>query len=169
MRAPAAMRAAHRPSDAAHLAVSARPGAAPKNESKALLARARNAAYAEAAQGRVGHGLGVLLDALESEPMSHDLLSDMAALLLSAGKLDHAAAYAEQALQVFPLHGPSLYALGFALSGKGEIDRAVGVLTELTTGRARDSLLAEAPELLSVAQTELTRLQSLQGTDRAAA
>ena len=61
------MRAAHRPSDAAHLAVSAN-RAPPPSESKALLARAATPPYAEAAQGRVGHGLGVLLDALSPNP-----------------------------------------------------------------------------------------------------
>ena len=76
--------------------------------------------------------------------MSHDLLSDMAALLLSAGKLDHAAAYAEQALQVFRCMAPASTRWALRSQAKVQIDRAV-VLTELTTGRARDSLLAEAP------------------------
>jgi hypothetical protein len=95
--------------------------------------------------------------------MSHDLLSDMAALLLAAGKLEHAGAYADRALQASPLHGP-LYTLAFSLSGRGEIDRAIGVLTELQSGAGRDSLQAEAPELVSVAMVELERLQRVRGT-----
>ncbi|KQW51874.1 hypothetical protein ASD88_04510 [Pelomonas sp. Root662] len=124
-----------------------------------LLARARNTAFAEAAKGNLGGGLGVLYDALQDEPMSHDLLSDMAALLLAAGKLDHAVAYAERALQASSLHGPSLYTLAFALSGRGEHDRAIGVLTELQSGAGRVSLQAEAPELVPVAMIELERLR----------
>lgn len=140
-----------------------RPVAVPSNDPKLLLARARNAAFAEAAKGNVGGGLGMLYDALQGEPMSHDLLSDMAALLLAAGKLEHAGAYAERALQVNPLHGPSLYTLAFSLSGRGERDRAIGVLTELQHGAGRDSLQAEAPELVPVAMIELERLTRLRG------
>lgn len=136
-----------------------RPVAVPSNDPKMLLARARNAAFAEAAKGNLGGGLGLLYDALQDEPMSHDLLSDMAALLLAAGKLEHAAAYAERALQACPLHGPSLYTLAFSLSGRGESDRAIGVLNELQKGAGRDSLQAEAPELVPVAMIELERLQ----------
>lgn len=136
------------------------PVAVPGNDPQMLLARARNAAFAAAAQGNIGQGLGVLHDALQGEPMSHDLLSDMAALLLAAGKLEHAAGYAERALEARPLHGPSLYTLAFSLSGRGEIDRAIGVLTELQQGPARDSLQAEAPELVPVAMIELERLRS---------
>ena len=141
-----------------------RPVAVPSNDPKLLLARARNAAFAEAAKGNLGHGLGMLYDALQDEPMSHDLLSDMAALLLSAGKLEHAAAYADRALQIHSLHGPSLYTLAFALSGSGETDRAIGVLNELQRGAGRDSLQAEAPELVPVAMIELERLRRVRGT-----
>ncbi|WP_056263206.1 MULTISPECIES: hypothetical protein [unclassified Roseateles] len=136
-----------------------RPVAVPDNSPAMLLARARNTAFAEAAKGNLGGGLGVLYDALQDEPMSHDLLSDMAALLLAAGKLDHAVAYAERALQASSLHGPSLYTLAFALSGRGEHDRAIGVLTELQSGAGRVSLQAEAPELVPVAMIELERLR----------
>jgi tetratricopeptide (TPR) repeat protein len=135
-----------------------RPVAVPSNDPKMLLARARNAAFAEATKGNLGGGLGLLYDALQDEPMSHDLLADMAALLLAAGKLEHAAAYAERALQITPLHGPSLYTLAFTLSGRGEVDHAIGVLTELQNGPGRDSLQAEAPELVPVAMIELQRL-----------
>jgi Flp pilus assembly protein TadD len=140
-----------------------RPVAVPSNDPKLLLARARNAAFAEAAKGNLGGGLGMLYDALQDEPMSHDLLSDMAALLLAAGKLEHAGAYAERALQARPLHGPSLYTLAFSLSGRGEVDRAIGVLTELQQGAGRDSLQADAPELVPVAMIELERLRRARG------
>ncbi|MCE4554847.1 hypothetical protein [Pelomonas cellulosilytica] len=136
-----------------------RPVAVPANDPAMLLARARNAAYAEAAKGNFGGGLGVLYDALQDEPMSHELLSDMAALLLAAGKLEHAAGYADRALQARVKHGPSLYTLAFALSGLGQTDRAIGVLTELQSGVGRDSLQAEAPELVPVAMIELERLK----------
>jgi len=141
-----------------------RPVAVPSNDPKMLLARARNAAFAEASKGNLGGGLGMLYDALQDEPMSHDLLSDMAALLLAAGKLEHAAAYADRALQASPLHGPSLYTLAFSLSGRGEVDRAIGVLNELQHGSGRDSLQAEAPELVPVAMIELERLRRTRGT-----
>lgn len=136
-----------------------RPVAVPANDPAMLLARARNAAFAEASRGNLGGGLGVLYDALQGEPMSHDLLSDMAALLLAAGKLEHAAGYAQRALQARSLHGPSLYTLAFALSGLGQLDRAIGVLTELQSGAGRESLQAEAPELIPVAMIELERLR----------
>lgn len=130
------------------------------SEATMLLAQARNAAYAEAAQGRLGHGLTLLHEALQHEPMSHDLMSDMAALLLSAGELKHAVAYAERALTIRPAHGPSLYTLGFALAGLGEIVRAVAVLNELSGGPALASLMAEAPDLLPLVQIELNRLNA---------
>ena len=88
-------------------------------------------------------------------------LSPAQIMKIAAGKLEHAAAYADRALQASPLHGPSLYTLAFALSGRGELDRAFGVLTELQRGAGRDSLQAEAPELVPVAMIELERLRRL--------
>ena len=128
------------------------------NEAVALLAAARNAAYAEAARGRLGSGVSMLLRALNSQPMSHELQADMAALLLSAGEYAHAVRYARDALSLRPQHGPSLYALGFALSGLGE---AATVLHRASRGKARQSLEAEAPELLPLIRAELARIQRL--------
>jgi len=129
-------------------------------EAAMLLAAARNAAFAEASQGRLGHGLDLLQAALQHEPQSHDLLSDMAALLLSAGELALAAAHARSALEISPHHGPSLYSLAFSLSGLGELSEARELLRRLTQGEALDSLVAEAPELLVLVQTELERLEA---------
>ncbi len=126
-----------------------------------LLAAARNAAFAEASQGRVGHGLDLLQAALQQEPQSHDLLSDMAALLLSAGELELAAAQARRALEISPHHGPSLYSLAFAQMGLGQLAEARDLMRLLTQGPALDSLVAEAPELLVLVQTELDRLEAL--------
>ena len=123
-----------------------------------LLARARNAAFAEAARGNLGQGLGILQDALDDEPMSHELLADMGALLLVAGRHEQAANCAERALKIHPDHGPSLYTLGFALSGRGQKKQAIEVLSALKSGPAADSLRAESPELMPVAMTELQRL-----------
>lgn len=130
-------------------------------EAMALLAAARNAAYAEAARGRLGHGVSVLLRALNTQPMSFDLQSDMAAMLLTAGEFAHAASYARSALDVQPAHGPSLYALAFALSGLGEAAEAVRVLRKLTRGKARQSLMQEAPDLMPLVRAELSRIQRL--------
>jgi tetratricopeptide (TPR) repeat protein len=139
------------------------------NEAVALLAAARNAAYAEAARGRLGSGVSMLLRALNSQPMSHELQADMAALLLSAGEYAHAVRYARDALSLRPQHGPSLYALGFALSGLGEAAEAATVLRRASRGKARQSLEAEAPELLPLIRAELARIQRLtrQRTTRA--
>ncbi|MDM4764509.1 hypothetical protein [Pelomonas sp. SE-A7] len=131
-----------------------------REEAAMLLAAARNAAFAEASQGRLGHGLDLLHAALQQEPKSHELLSDMAALLLSAGELQHAVSQARKALEISPFHGPSLYALGFALSGLGETIEARAQLQKLTHGPALNSLVSEAPELLVLAQTELARLET---------
>ncbi|MBB5205913.1 tetratricopeptide (TPR) repeat protein [Inhella inkyongensis] len=136
------------------------------NEAMALLAAARNAAYAEAARGRLGHGVSVLLRALNTQPTSFDLQSDMAALLLSAGELAHAVSYARGALKTQGHHGPSLYTLGFALSGLGEADEAAQVLRRLLRGKARASLMAEAPELLPLVKAELTRMSRLRSSAR---
>lgn len=130
-------------------------------EAVALLAAARNAAYAEAARGRLGHGVSMLLRALNSQPMSFDLQSDMAAMLLTAGEYAHAASYAREALALQPQHGPSLYALGFALSGLGEAAEAARVLRRLLRGKARQSLMGEAPELMPLVRAELSRMQRL--------
>lgn len=130
-------------------------------EAMALLAAARNAAYAEAARGRLGHGVHMLLRAMSTQPMSFDLQSDMAALLLTAGEFAHAVSYARAALDLQPTHGPSLYALGFALSGLGEAAEAAQVLRKLTRGKAKQSLMAEAPDLMPLVRAELTRIQRL--------
>jgi predicted Zn-dependent protease len=130
-------------------------------EAMALLAAARNAAYAEAARGRLGHGVSMLLRAMNTQPMSFDLQSDMAALLLTAGELAHAASYARAALDLHPSHGPSLYALGFALSGLGEAVEAASVLRKLSRGKAKQSLMEEAPDLAPLVRSELARIQRL--------
>ncbi|OWQ91289.1 hypothetical protein CDN99_08920 [Roseateles aquatilis] len=130
------------------------------SEARLLLAQARNAAYAQAAQGRIGDGVSLLSDALEMAPDSIDLLSDVGALLLAAGQLRDAALYAHRAVELSPQHAPSLYTLGFALSGLGEVKAAIEVLTRLNQGEALDSLKKDSPELMTIVETELLRLQA---------
>lgn len=140
------------------------------SEAAALLHAARNAAFAEASQGRVENGLQLLMDALHHEPQSHDLLSDMAALLLAAGALENAVEFARIALDVNPQHGPSLYSLGFALAGLGEYQQAHDALSRIEQdSEALRSLMAEAPDLLPLVKTELQRLQASLAEQHAAA
>jgi Flp pilus assembly protein TadD len=134
-----------------------RPGS---GEARLLLAQARNAAYAQAAQGRIGDGVALLCNALEMAPMSVDLLSDVGALLLASGQLREAALYAHRAVELSPQHAPSLYTLGFALSGLGEITAASEVLTILGEGEALEMLRRDSPELLPIVDTELLRLRA---------
>ncbi|RQO56413.1 hypothetical protein DBR47_18025 [Paucibacter sp. KBW04] len=130
-------------------------------EGALLLAEARNRAFAEVARGHLDLGLSVLHEALSHEPMAHDLLSDMAALLLSAGKLAEAQAAAERALLLQPAHGASLYTLAFALSGQGQVLRGKEALELLLQGPALSNLMDEAPELAEIARIELARLDAL--------
>lgn len=133
----------------------------PSAEALMLLARARNAAFAEAARGQLGRGLSLLNDALMQVPSSHDLLSDMAALLLSAGEHQLAASYAIRALAVTPDHGPSLYTLGFAQVGLGRPVDALATLESLQRpGDARASLMRDAPDLAPLVDIEVERLQA---------
>ena len=74
----------------------------------------------------------------------------MAALLLVAGRHEQAGACAERALKIRPDHGPSVYTLGFSLSGRGQTQKAIEVLTALQSGPASDNLRAEAPDLMPV-------------------
>lgn len=136
---------------------SIRPGS---SEARLLLAQARNAAYAQAAQGRIGEGVELLYNALEMEPMSVDLLSDVGALLLAAGQLRDAALYAHRAVELSPQHAPSLYTLGFALSGLGEVKAAIEVLNILNEGQALEMLRRDSPELMAIVDSELLRLQA---------
>jgi len=130
-------------------------------EAMMLLHRARNAAFAEAARGQLGRGLSLLNDALMQVPASHDLLSDMAALLLSAGEHDLALSYSIRALAVTPEHGPSMYTLGFALVGLGRETEALEVLEALQQpGDARASLMRDAPDLAPLVDLEVERLQA---------
>ncbi|UXH79798.1 tetratricopeptide repeat protein [Roseateles amylovorans] len=134
-----------------------RPGS---RESQLLLAQARNVAYAQAAQGQIGDGVSLLCDALVIDPSSVELLSDVGALLLSAGQLTDAALYSHRAIELSPHHAPSLYTLGFALSGLGEIKSAIEVLTTLSQGEALASLTRDTPDLVPLVFTELHRLQA---------
>lgn len=134
-----------------------RPGS---SEARLLLAQARNAAYAQAAQGRLGDGVALLCNALEMAPMSVDLLSDVGALLLAAGQLQEAALYAHRAVLLSAQHAPSLYTLGFALSGLGEVKAAIEVLTLLSEGEALETLRRDSPELMPIVETELLRLRA---------
>jgi len=134
-----------------------RPGS---SEARLLLAQARNVAYAQASQGRIGDGVALLCNALEMAPMSVDLLSDVGALLLASGQLGEAALYAHRAVELSPQHAPSLYTLGFALSGLGEIKAAIEVLTILGEGEALEMLRRDSPELLPIVDTELLRLRA---------
>lgn len=130
-------------------------------EAALLLHEARNTAFAEASQGRLVRGMNVLAEALGHEPMSHDLLSDMAALLLASGELEAAAAYANRALHLLPTHGASLYTLAFAQSGQGELLAARNTLRTLMQPPALDSLLADGADLLSLVRLEAGRLEGL--------
>ncbi len=131
----------------------------PSHEALLLLSRARNQAYAEVARGDLSGGLTLLNDALTQVPTSHDLLSDMAALLLAAGEHSMAVNYAVRALAIKPIHGPSLYTLAFALAAQGHTDRAIQALKELAVdGPARENLLVEAPDLAPLVDLELERL-----------
>lgn len=134
-----------------------RPGS---RESQLLLAQARNVAYAQAAQGQIGDGVSLLCDALVIDPSSVELLSDVGALLLSAGQLTDAALYAHRAVELDPHHAASLYTLGFALSGLGEIKSAIEVLTTLSQGEPLEAMLRDTPDLVPLVATELHRLQS---------
>jgi len=136
------------------------PEARGQTDAMALLAQARNAAFHEASQGRIGLGLALLEGALEFEPMSHDVLSDIAALLLASGELEQAAAYARRALESQADHGPSLYTLGFALAGVGRVAQARQVLDALLNDAGSfASLSREAPGLIVLVRSELERLQ----------
>ena len=130
-------------------------------EAALLLHEARNTAFAEASQGRLVRGMGVLAEALSLEPMSHELLSDMAALLLASGELEAAAAYARRALVLLPAHGASLYTLAFAQSGQGELLASRNTLRQLMLPPAIDSLLADGADLLSLVRIESARLEAL--------
>lgn len=145
---------------------SARPGrqARPGNEVAPLAAKTntvhevRSAALRQAEQGRIGDGLLMLRDAMEQQPSSHAVVSDIAALLMMARQHELAAHYALEALALQPGHGPSLYTLGFALAGMGDLVRAQEALLQLRDGPARDSLLLEAPALMPLVEIELRRL-----------
>ncbi len=133
----------------------------PSYEALLLLTQARNQAYAEVARGELGLGLSLLNDALSQVPSSHDLLSDMAALLLAAGEHALAISYASRALAINPAHGPSLYTLAFSQAAQGHAELAIQALQELAAeGPARDNLRQEAPDLESLVLLELERLQS---------
>ena len=93
-------------------------------------------------------------------PSSVDLLSDVGALLLASGQLRDAALYAHRAVELSSQHAPSLYTLGFALSGLGEIKAAIEVLSILSEGQAFESLKKDSPELVAIVETELARLQA---------
>ena len=150
------------PINGAHLPIDDETEGRPSAEALSLLHRARNAAFAEAARGQLGRGLSLLNDALMQVPASHDLLSDMAALLLSAGEHEMAASYAIRALAVTPEHGPSLYTLGFAQVALNRTADALATLQRLQCpGDARASLMRDAPELAPLVDTEIERLQAI--------
>jgi predicted Zn-dependent protease len=121
----------------------------------------RTAALRQAEQGRIGDGLMMLREVLDQEPRSHAVVSDIAALLMMARQHELAAHYALDALSLKPDHGPSLYVLGFALSGLGDVGRAQEALAQLIVGPAHDSLVLEAPALLPLVQIELRRLAAM--------
>jgi len=155
------MQTIHAPINGAHQPIDDDTEGRPSSEALVLLHRARNAAFAEAARGQLGRGLSLLNDALMQVPASHDLLSDMAALLLAAGEHELAASYAIRALAVTPEHGPSLYTLGFAQVALGRPNDALSTLQRLQRpGDARASLMRDAPDLAALVDTEVERLQA---------
>lgn len=130
----------------------------PASNEPASIHEVRGAALRQAEQGRVGDGLLMLREALDQQPRSHAVLSDIAALLMMARQHELAAHYALEALALLPGHGPSLYTLGFSLSGMGDVARAQEALSQLLSGPGHDSLAQEAPALLPLVQIELRRL-----------
>jgi len=98
----------------------------------------------------------MLKEALKLQPGHADLLGDLAALHLQAGRHRQCIQAAGEALAANPLHDDSAFAMALALDAVGETARARELFVELTEG-SRAERFAAQPELVELCRAKLNQ------------
>jgi thioredoxin-like negative regulator of GroEL len=100
----------------------------------------------------------VLEDTLDTHPGDLDVLGDLAAVYLRAGRWDACIRTARDVLASAPDDDESAYALAMALGASGCIDEAVELHRDLTDGARAARFTASHPELAALCRAEVDRL-----------
>lgn len=100
----------------------------------------------------------VLDAALQMSPNDSELLGDLAALHLQAGRIEPAIAAARAALVAAPQHDGSAYTLALALCAASQPDEARFLFTELTQGLRGEAFARAHPDMAAHARQELQRM-----------
>jgi FMN phosphatase YigB (HAD superfamily) len=100
----------------------------------------------------------MLREALQLQPGHADLLGDLAALHLQAGRYDACIQAAQEALAAEPSHDDSAYAMALALEASGRIDEARCGYLELVSGVRALRFEAAQPALAALCRTKLQQL-----------
>lgn len=100
----------------------------------------------------------LLREALKLQPGHADLLGDLAALHLQAGRHEQCIQAAREALAADPRHDESAYALALALEATGRIADAVKAYAELATGARAERFAQQQPQLAELCRGKLQAL-----------
>ncbi len=102
----------------------------------------------------------VLEDALDTHPGDLDVLGDLAAVYLRAGRYEQCIQTAIDVLATAPDDDESAYALAMALTASGRTDEAIRLHLELAEGARAERFSNHHPELAAVSRAEVGRLRA---------
>lgn len=120
----------------------------------------RQGAFELCAANRSDEACQALDAALEIEPGQPELLGDLAALHLQAGRHAQSIDAARRALAADADHDESAYALATALTAIGQLDEARGLYRELAQGHRAERFAKGWPELAAHSHQVLQQLQA---------
>jgi predicted O-methyltransferase YrrM len=117
------------------------------------LGQVRQAAFEMCAANRVDQACQLLGEALRLQPGHAELLCDLAALHLRAGRHAQSIQAAREALLADPDHDESAYALASALAATGQADEAGRLFQALAHGERAARFARTQPELAARCRT----------------
>lgn len=100
----------------------------------------------------------MLNEALKLQPGHADLLADLAALHLQAGRHRQCIQAAAEALVANPQHDDSAFALALSCEAVGETARALALYRELAEGERAERFAASQPELVAMCRAKIAQL-----------
>lgn len=126
------------------------------------IALVRGQAYRASAEGRYDDARALLEATLSADaPPNCDVLADLAAIAFQQGELVRAIDLARKVVAMNPEMDTNVFSLALSLSSIGSHVEAISLFELLSTGERGERFKKEAPDLVAMAQTELTRLRAL--------
>lgn len=123
----------------------------------------RGQAYRASAEGRYDEARALLESTLAGDAAPDvDVLADLAAIAFQQGELVRAIDLARKVVAINPQLDTNVFSLALSLSSIGSHAEAISLFELLTTGERGERFKQEAPDLVTMAKSELTRLRALE-------